>query len=281
MEARVRHAKSDGTVQASELLGDVEVQCIDGRCGEPVVGTPGGSLGEFVVVMTAVESQLSRTFSEEDVVTALFHVVSQTGCFYHHTDQHHLTALQRASETLVPTLASNQWWLGDSLAPLNQAEESALCNLVVQPAFVGCGHVKSMLIDSAAFGVRTGLVESSLRAFFGLFWRREHDMRYRILMGEHQETVVHVVRTGTPQTGAESISMMRPKTEGQQRFVYHPDVMPWLRLGFFNAMRELPWSNEIDVQTLLSDCQRMGARQVEVCIATLAPHCPIQELDLR
>ena len=208
-------------------------------------------------------------------------VVSQTGRFYHHTDQQHLTALRRAGETAVPTLASKHWWLGGSLEKTSQFERSALLKLVVQPALVGCGHVKSMLVDSGAFGVRRGLVESSLRAFFRLFWRGEVDLHYRVLKGEHQETVVQVVRTLTPQTGSESISLMRPKTEEHQRFVYHPDVMPWIRGRFVDAMRGLAWCDDIDVPALLSLCQRIAQRQFGVCISTLAPGCPVTEVDWR
>ncbi len=194
------------------LDGDIALACVDGRSAESVVASPGGSMGEFLVALCALEAKRGRALTSGEVAEALRAVVDQLGRFYHHTD--------RASvERLRPGLT--EAWLADPPAE----EREALLEALVQAEHTGCGHLAGMLRRAEEYGVRAELVREAVAAFHRQRWAGEGDLIYEVLEGEHAERKVRILKSAGDGPGAK----VRPTAPAGEAFVFHPDAARWVR----------------------------------------------------
>src|SRR6185295_19855377 len=70
----------------------------------------------------------------------------------------------------------------------------ALLARALEPAHIGCGHLRLQLTDPKAYGTRDGLVRCVLSAFHRTRWQGHPDMEYVPLAGGHTERAVVNVR---------------------------------------------------------------------------------------
>jgi hypothetical protein len=146
---------------------------MDGRANYGVMGTAGGDLGEFVLLMGAVEQLLHPTaiatqgdihghhggeLGEEDILEYfqqfLEHMANEgKHLFYHGTDE---AALGRLAERARVT---------DPLSPTSEEDKQRLVQYSIDPINVGCRHLRLMLEHPLEYHVRREVVEGVIKAF--------------------------------------------------------------------------------------------------------------------
>ena len=256
---------------------------IEGRDDHGVIGTPGGDAGEFVLALAAAEQLSGVELDDARVAALLLAWIDTFGRFYLHTDtsatNRFIMAL-RADPEVVPHLGSvyeAHEWRTFMRRPPAAGRELILQHLL--PAeHVGCGHLRLSLPHGEAYGVRPGLLESFLRAFFRARWAGATELEYVVLGGEHGEgAIVEVTIEGElwPYT---RIPLLSPAFEGMQMFVIHPQVSNFLRrqrAAFLVA--ELP-ELALDHARLAEAICALGQRQLEETANRLAGGLPIIEV---
>ena len=221
-------------VKLAQLLSLHHVSCIDGRDERGVIGTPGGDAGEFLLSLAALEKLTGETLDEQAVADALLAHIDVFGSFYMHTDAHAVEQLldaARATDALREALAEIQGTrqLSDFLRQPPESLREHLLELLVQPAHIGCGHIRLTLQQGDEYETRPELVESFLRAFYRLWWRGAPELIMTMLPGDHGEAAVVNVCNAEELWGLAPIPLISPSVGGTQLFVQHPDVSSFMR----------------------------------------------------
>ena len=217
-------------IKLASLAGLRHSSCVDGRDERGVIGTPGGDAGEFLLSMAALEHVQGASLDEETVASELLAHLDSFGDMYMHTDVH-------AVEKLFEDLRQDAQ-LGDALRGVQTTDEmsaflrnpgdenlEALLEHLVDPAYVGCGHIRLMLQHSEEYGIRRELVVSFLRAAWRLWWQGAPELMITTLPGGHAETAVLNVRIEEELWDLSLIPLLSPARAGSQSFVNHPDVI--------------------------------------------------------
>ena len=176
-------------VPLSALKSGEYVSCIDGRHANCIIATPGGDLGIFVSVMTAIEAQhppLDRAFVER----ALDLVMEWHSRFYMHTDEFAVDALIASVHSEAPIHLPPGTTAIDFMRKPPRSHQELIRARLTDPAYVGCGFIKSMLEDPTGFGVRREIVEWAVVGFYDRLWNGSSNTRFEVLRGEHQERAV-------------------------------------------------------------------------------------------
>ena len=251
-----------------QLLESVALCCIDGRRAEPVVGSPGGSLGELVVVAAAVEAR-SGVLGQDELRELLEYVFSKAGVIYHHTDVEHLRRLAReltgrgCAGTDHPERLIE--WLS---APPAQCH-GWLLDLLVHPDYVGCGHLAEMLREPEVYGVRRGLVEETMRTFFRLLWKGNSGLMLEALEGRHEEQSVVVVPSCGGAAAGATCSLLTPKT-ASSHFVLHPDAAEYVRTSMVRMAHAARQGRDGTVESLTFVANELADRQLQATVHRLA-----------
>jgi len=257
-------------ISRSDLLGGCVWSCVDGRSTEAVVGTPGGTLGELVLIASALENVLGRKLTQACVDQLLAGMISDGGDFYHHTDIHSLTALANTLKLDCNNESPGEYtwrWLRSPEPNLREH----LLDLLGLPQHIGCGHVAAMVSEPEAYGTRSELVLYSLRAFFVRLWSGCSSVRYVALEGEHTEKEVFQINGDNDRVRPAYTS----RVDGQA-FIYHRDDVAWFRriLSGFTG-RWLGCS--LEPTDLEVELNRLGERQLGATLTRLASGLPIIE----
>jgi len=262
--AMISHGKEGHVPSQSEMLSEQEMEkllreravwrtmrdvykegcyCIDGRSKKgAVVGVPGGNAGVFVAVAHAAELLSGKKLSKGQI--AVF-VHSFPGTLYAHTDDHDPAHTILSHDLLQPFIPRNvpaavqEQHVFDLLrkgengmgAPSGSAG-NALRGIAVNPALVGCGHMKKMYEYGASYGgVRKQLIEDVMEVMVGLAWDSEDDrVIYDVLQGPHNERAAAVVMNDAEddlQYDDTPVLFLQPWNGNQkdsQFFVVHPAV---------------------------------------------------------
>ncbi len=273
-------------VRMAAFLMQSKTSCVDGRDDHGVVGSPGGDAGEFVLALAAVEALTGRTIDDAAVERLLGGAFDTFGRFYMHTDLgaiNRFIAAMRADPALEGALpprdAAPALWRRWNAAPPAEFRGRIVEHLI-RPEHTGCGHLRLILENGEAYGVRRGLADAFLRAFFRLRWAGAVEAEYVILGGGHQEgAVVNVTVEGEiwPFT---RIPLVSPMCGGVQIFVNHPQVVAYLRrqsAGWFCQQPGL--GLEVgDHEALFERMQELAGRQLELTLGRLAKGLPIYEV---
>lgn len=187
-----------GWVQLRPQREEVRLRCIDGRQSGCYVSVPGGSLGAFMWLLGAVERLLRRPLAAAEVA-ALFGAQRRVlGPFHAHTDAEALARLSIALERAGHSAPADPAALVKRPEP---ALQPWLLERLVQPEYVGCGHMAAMLSAPGAYGVRYALVAEALRAFHRAHWRGDAGTELAVLKGQHAERTVLTVDIDAPLDG--------------------------------------------------------------------------------
>lgn len=266
----------------ARVLGDGTESCIDGRSDRPVLGTPGGDVGEIVVALGALE----RTTGAPIDVAALDHLFDEYeasfGKIYFHTDTRAMTALAAAlaHDAMFAAVAGRVSTPSELyrfvLAPPAEYRERLLEELT-RPEHVGCGHLRLALSNAEAYGVRAALVRAVIAASFRLAWRDPSAVDFVVLDGEHRETAIVEVRSTHDIHAHSRVAMVAPHAAGKAAFVHHPDVAAFVRREngtfFLEHGREL--APTIPPQdAYLADLEALAHRQSTETLRRLAPSLP-------
>lgn len=259
-----------------------KTSCVDGRDDHGVVGTPGGDSGEFLLALGAVERVTGRPLPDAALPGLLARYVEAFGHFYLHSDVGALNryiarmrADPRIPEAALPARTDPpQAWRRFTAGPPEAVRPFVLEHLV-HPDSVGCGHLKFMLTKSEAYGVRAGLVEGFLRAYFTSRWNGLIELEFVPLGGGHREGAVVAVHLDDVQPYTQ-VPLVSPNVLGLQMFVSHPEVTAYQRsLACRFLCRELDLGLKADeLSALVAEQARLGAQQLGQTLGALAKGLP-------
>lgn len=221
-------------MKAGNLSEDLSEACVDGREGEAVVGTPGGDAAVFSDAIIAYGQAIGRHFNESEIEEMMHWYIGKFGSFYMHTDTHGLEHLMKSLDK--DTQINQQFKTWQEVAeyiknPPTEHQVKLLAHLV-SPDNIGCGHLKQMVIDPAAYKQSRKVLQSTMRAFFNILWNGTEEekgrMIYRVLEGEHEESAVVIIDTPDEVINDDTlIPLVKPKSGGKSMFITHPRVIEY------------------------------------------------------
>lgn len=225
------------------------VSCIDGRGGNGCIGTPGGDMGEMVLILSTYEHLIGCDLTLSQINYLFQHRLDTFGRFYLHTDETNATrALEYIKKFIVKDeaiiaeieeeLTLNQIlpenWLREFIHLTPESTHQAILDYLITPDCIGCGHLKLMLTKGEQYKVRPTLIKHLLRTFYEFsFWDETSDCDYVVLAGSHAECGVLSIEMQNeikPYTKIPLIAPSIPIRNGvKQMFVSHPTIMTFLR----------------------------------------------------
>lgn len=261
------------------------ISCVDGRDDSGVVGSPGGDAGELLVGLRALELHMRRELTEGEVETLMERRNDVFGRFYMHTDVHasneaikKLRADPRFDAVLTRVNEPLEWRKFWASPPKDLRD--ALLDVSLDPAHIGCGHLRLELTKPAEYGTREPLVRSVLRSFHRSRWENHPDMELVPLAGGHTERAVVNVRIAGPLLPFSRIPLVSPAVGQAQVFIHHPRITSYLRkqLAEFLALQEDITRTWIDPGWLHEEMVRIGSVQLGQTLGALAKGLPIYDV---
>ena len=251
--------------------------CSDSRSTDPIVGTPGGDVAEFILAMNVMEkawhSQHSTNDLSDEHVLYYFQefleqMVELTGkrLFFMCVDEVALVAWSKAAQVADPT------------RPRGLGEISRLVDYGVLRDHIGSAHLRQMVQYPAEYRCRPGLVKAVVRAFLTVYYDTSHPSRQRLVMGTYpgeypKNTLLYVRRQQGYKCGNMSplITPVSPEATVQEIFVVHEDAVDVYRerLSRF-VTRKLAYSPDSEAQ-VHSAMRQIGKRQLKETINRLLP----------
>eukprot|EP00455_Lapot_gusevi_P050129 TRINITY_DN721_c0_g5_i4.p1 TRINITY_DN721_c0_g5~~TRINITY_DN721_c0_g5_i4.p1 ORF type:complete len:606 (-),score=122.28 TRINITY_DN721_c0_g5_i4:113-1930(-) len=236
-----------------------QLSCVDGRDPSGVVGTPGGDIGELVVVLAAAEQVSGQQLTEQQVETIFWRRLDAFGRCYLHSDVHAMHELRAALDSDAQfqqyhPLLHNPFTFNRFVQHPPADIQGPLLDLLINPRLLGCGHIRLMLQNSEVYQVRPELVQYVLRAFFRALWKGAAECDFVVLSGQHREGAVVVVQSANPLHSFSYIPLVTPACEAQKQvFVDHSQVAGHLRkelARFVSLQRDII---QIDTSTTTED----------------------------
>jgi rhodanese-related sulfurtransferase len=261
------------------------ISCVDGRDDSGVIGSPGGDAGELLVGLRSLENLMRRELTAADVETLMARRNDVFGRFYMHTDINAANAaikVMRGDHRFDEALANindPMEWRNFWASPPKSVREPML-DLALQPAHIGCGHLRLELMKPSEYGTREALVSSVLRSFHRSRWEGHPDMELVPLAGGHTERAVINVRIAGPLLPFSRIPLVSPAVGAAQVFVHHPRITSYLRrqLAQFLALQTDITRISIDAEWLHEEMVRVGAIQLTQTLGALAKGLPIYDV---
>lgn len=273
-------------IKLAALLVSGRLSCVDGRDDSGIVGTPGGDAGEFLLALAAIERTAGVLFDDRTLRTLLLRRLDAFGNFYMHSDITASNALitqlradRRFDAPLTHVFEPLEWrkFLSDPPPEIH----AALLEQMVQPAHIGCGHLRLSMLRAAEYGVRRELVESFLRTFFSLRWEGVDQNEMTVLPGGHAEgAVVNVMLEDDPEAFSR-IPLVSPMAHGSQMFINHPQVSHYLRgqlVRFLAVQRDVVKLGSGGEAALRSAIDELAGKQLGVTLSALAAGLPVFEV---
>ena len=196
-------------------------RCLDGRITDPILGTPGGDAGEFVLGLLVYEDMSGKELDLESVETYLHEYLRCMDAtkLYMCTDDHAISHIEK--ELAIENL--------DIFSPRPSIKDQVL-NAVSEPENVGDSHLRLMLQYPDLYSINPKVVQNFLKAFYKLLWDDENalsDTLYlEVLPGNHNETAFLDVRTNEECNFEQVAPLMTPREGGPQNqsiFINHLD----------------------------------------------------------
>lgn len=154
--------------EPSQLLSPItsSFSCMDFKGQRPIIGTPGGDFGEFLLAYNVFNDFQGRTETTYETVRGHLAEFITQHCspdrpFYKHTDAARITRLQDQmgvkSFPVSRPKNLNQWFQS-----------------LVDPEMHGCGHLRSILTDVGPYKISRTLADNVLCAFYDLHWHEDY-----------------------------------------------------------------------------------------------------------
>ena len=261
--------------------------CVDGRDETSVIGTPGGDAGELLLGLAAIEVVTGEKLTPLQVQTLLMRRLATMGRFYLHSDvtaANKLIASMRGDRRLASSIVNvnetMQWRRFFASPPAHVRE--MLLEHTLQPAHLGCGHLRLMATKPDVYGARPELVFNLLKAFFKARWEGVIEAEYTTLPGGHQEGAVLDVRVDEDIRPFTPIPLISPLARGTQTFVSHPEVARELRreiAHFLVRQDDAIHASSKDVDALIKVMGELATTQTTATLGTLAAGLPIYRVS--
>ncbi|OMJ70354.1 hypothetical protein SteCoe_31686 [Stentor coeruleus] len=158
-------------------------RCLDGRIVEPLLGTPGGDAGEFVLGLLVYQDLIKTPLTEQQVLDYLQSYLKcmETTRFYMCTDQISI-------DHVMKELAI------DNLDIFNPGEsiQANLLEALLEPNNIGDTHLRMLVEYPELYSINNDVVKHLIKAFYTVLWDDENPLReilyLDILQGTHTET---------------------------------------------------------------------------------------------
>lgn len=285
--AHVGDVRSVRWMKLAALLVNGRVSCVDGRDDSGVIGTPGGDGGELLLALIALENLMNRPLDSATIDTLLARRVDAFGRFYMHTDV-------QSANTLIEALRADPRF-DDALSNVSGTLEwrrfltqpprelhPALLEHTVEPAHIGCGHIRLMLNRAADYGVRRKLVVDFLRSFSMQRWGGMPELEMMPLAGGHAEgAVLNIRSTQGVLFPFSKIPLVSPSVGAAQAFINHPDVSAFLRVQlaqWLALQQDLVTLPTGGAAVLEAEIARLAAMQLGHTLGALANGLPVYDV---
>lgn len=283
------HIGDPGAVRWVKLAAMVvsgKLACVDGRDDRGIVGTPGGNAGEFLLALGALEQATGSLVDAAHVAELLSAYIDASGRFYMHSDSQALRALIARLQSmesiahLLPADTPDEWRKFTAAPPAEL--RPVLLGLLSDPDFMGCGHLRRLLLYPERYGVRPELTRAFLRALWELYWAGSTDIVIPVLSGDHSEgAVLNVILDDTHLSAFSRAPMVSPSTPHGQLFLNTPQVAQFLREAAVSFMLRHPeWVPLRADQTDLyrETISELAAKQAKETLGALADGLPMYEV---
>jgi hypothetical protein len=262
-------------IALEDLAGPVGVGCMDGRRSHCVTAAPGGSAGLLILLLASWEAARGRELPAPTIDWVFARYLDHFGTFYLHTDR---AAQDRLARALARALDRPLPPVDDLVRNPPPALRQALGDALLVPDQLGCGHLRLLLEEPAAYRVRRGLTEAVLRGFFHRLWDGDARLTLEVLDGDHGERALARIRThahGGPENGA--VVAPCPAHGALQLFVHHPDAVAWLqaRHAEFMATSAVGLVPPDVVPACVARQRALGEHHMHTTLQRLAPGLPV------
>jgi hypothetical protein len=233
----------------------------DPRGQERQLGTLGGDLGEFLLVLGAIEAETGVTFSRAQVLHQfkVYLTVMSREKFYFDIDVPAINNLKKACG--CPQL---------NIADPADAKKPILMNSTHEANSNGNEFFKKVLTDAEPFGVRKALAHSVLDAFYTVMWNKADPLHRRIkfvlLKGELDPKGFIMVKTPGFCNAQMLAPMISPELCQKQMGIYHGDAAVLLRTEIAGVML---MANPEDKNAVVRKANELASQALS---ATLADH---------
>jgi hypothetical protein len=196
----------------------------DPRGQDRQISTLGGDLGEFLIVMSAIEKQLSVTFNETVVLHKLrvYLTVMSREKFYFDID---IPAINHFKSVCnCPQL---------NIADPPDSKKTLLLNATRSGDAHGNEFFKKVLTNAEPFGIRQGLAEAVVRSFYKIMWNKadplHRKIKFVLLKGDFKPKGFIMVKTPGYCNSQLLAPMISPELCSKQMGIYHGDAAVLLR----------------------------------------------------
>jgi len=196
----------------------------DPRGQERQLGTLGGDLGEFLIVLSAIEKQVGTTFNDSVVLHKLkvYLTVMSREKFYFDIDTDAIEYFKSVCN--CPQL---------NIADPPESKKGLLLNATLSSLSQGNEFFRKLLNSSNSFGIRPALASSVLRAFYKVMWNKADPLHRRIkfvlMKGTFSPKGFIMVKTPGYCNSQLLAPMISPELCAKQMGIYHGDAAVLLR----------------------------------------------------
>jgi hypothetical protein len=275
-------AKTVKVAKAGEILHHKRWECVDGRCKECIVGTPGGDMGDLFLKLTAVEQVSGKLFSHDELKEIFVKAMKgKKQKFYMHADTHlvhHLAEHFHMSEEEMHS----------SLLKNPRAKKEKLLDELLKTENIACGHLK-LIAQNAENGTkgknghneqypgaRRDMLNSLMAAFYEELWNGGN-VELVILEGDHEERAVAVFGNAEAVDEETEIPMAVPNDNTEEIFILHQGLEPLSDKFFARIAKELT-GRDVDPEKLQAKCAELHKAYTKSTAAALAKGKPFFDI---
>lgn len=281
-------------VKLGEIFTNEYDACVDGRETKQVVGNPGGDVSRLAEAVIAVGAVAGRHFNPGEILKIFDWYLSHIGRFYMHTDEH---AMHYLAEFLNEGYGAKR--MGGKKFHTASEMYNFVCNpdprlqvflsrYLLDPRFVGCGHMKLMMTKPEQYGMSEKVLRSLSVAFFDTMWNmpeRATQLAYPMLPGDHKEgAVVSIVIETEELTDKTLIPMVAPTDGKISMFVNHPQVVQYLnkKVAYLLAKegKTIIKDLEVDPDAVVAHMEHLQSEGVRQTVSALAWGLPVYTFEM-
>lgn len=281
IERHVGDPSSVRFLKLAALLLHGRLSCVDGRDESGVVGTLGGDAGEFLLLLGAIERASGKHFTQPEIRALFARRLDAMGRFYIHTDVNSANAFiasmrsDRRLDAALADISEALQWRAFLQSPPPEVRDLVLEHML-QPAHLGCGHVRLMWQNTERYGVRSELTRMFLQTFLQTRWNGAIEAEFIPLPGGHAERAVLQVFVAGELQPFTPIPLVSPSCDGTQMFVCHPQVVAYLRRQLVAfALQQRALVPNLSAEILAGTLEEMAAAQAAATLGVLAKGLPI------
>lgn len=273
-----------------ELIGNVEkldyvhvtnteFTCMDGRHPNPVLSTPGGDAGEFILALSIYEDIVGNDFQlDQDKVTKLlgsYLKFMSTKKFDMCTDDEAISHLEKRVDVIGFSLVNPQAQL-----------RKELFKYIVEPENIGDLHLRAMLKSPESYNIRKEIPEMFIRSFYSILWNTNNDLSTKlqltVLNGHHSESGFVEVRSENACQKAELAPLIPTKNKKVSVFVNHLDAISIRRkqLAQFFSDSKLHHLDSVSEERMYNRLNHHGFAALEVTGSLIAKDLPFDTINL-